>query len=243
MIGSEEQTRPAIGCLIRQSKDGRTRLERFSIERGGQKTWTRPQKERFYFLLDARGAFTVGALGARWQFETRSDTAIWVPAGLEHTLKNSGDAPSRGIVFCGTLGEGETKGEKEVPESPTVLDLHSVPQRNMVSFLSRTLHTGGGVARRAFLLSEYQTVLPGGWVPKHVHESREEICYVCKGVGKLHAGRETKTVSAGEAVRIPPGFWHSMANENEDILEYILVQAASLERDIAAKKGETGGMA
>lgn len=224
MTGNEQQNAPTTECLIAKSDSGRTGLERFRIEKGEEKTWGQAEEERFYFLLDVRGTFAVSSVGAKWKFEIHPDTAIWVPTGLEHTLRNSGDAPSRGVVFIGSLGEDEAQGEKTKGESPIVLNLHSVPQRNMVSFLSRTLYGGREVSKGVFLLSEYQTVLPGGWVPGHLHESREEVSYVCKGSGKLHVEETSKVVSPGEAVRIPAGLRHSMRNENEDVLEYILVQ-------------------
>ncbi len=73
-------------------------------------------------------------------------------------------------------------------------------------------------------LSEYQIILPGGRVPDHRHESREEVGYLCKGVGNLRLGKTNKVVIAGEAFRIPAGMRHSMSNDGEEIVEYLIAQ-------------------
>jgi len=220
MLGDSDE------LLIPEEETGQIAIERFCIAQGERRTWGPEDKERLYFLLDARGSFAVGAVGARWNYDVRPDTVLWVPVRLEYTLENSGDARMRGVVFTVDLTEVEMERRKEAPGSPTIRDLHAMPQRNMVSFLTRTVLLGKEVAAKAIELSEYQTLLPGGSVPRHFHQSREEVCYVCRGLGRLLLENETKTVSAGEAVRIRAASWHSMRNESEDVLEYILVQAS-----------------
>lgn len=229
MRGDWESMSSTAECLIENGGAARIRLERFSIEQQGQKTWKRVEEESLYFLLDARGTFTAAAVGASWRYEIRPNTAIWAPGGLEHTLRNSGDACLRAIVFV--IGQVESKmkrkHKRETRGGPIVLNLYTIPQRNMVSFLTRTLLVGADVEAKALLLSEYQTVLPGGWVPGHVHATRDEVCYVCSGRGTFHLEEGKKVVSAGEVVTIRPGAYHSMANEDEEVLEYVIAQSSS----------------
>jgi len=212
--------------LTAEEKAAQITVERFWIGKGESRTWGVEDKERLYFLLDARGSFGVRAVGARWRYGVRPDTVLWVPARLEHTLENSGDAAMRGIVFTVAVAEIETQRGKVTMEGPIVRDLQAEPQRNMVSFLSRTLLSGTDMTARAIEVSEYQVLLAGGRVPRHLHQSREEVCYVCRGLGSLLLDSKKKTVSAGEAARIPPHSWHSMINETKDVLEYVLVQTS-----------------
>lgn len=65
-------------------------------------------------------------------------------------------------------------------------------------------------------------IVPGGEIPWHVHESNSEIAYVLQGEGTLYCAankqQDTTTqtaMSAGSAVSIPPGLWHSVRNIGE----------------------------
>ena len=69
-------------------------------------------------------------------------------------------------------------------------------------------------------------VLPEGCVPEHVHETREEICYVCTDTGKLRLGNEMKIVSPRDAVRIPSRLLHHMTSSREVMLEYTCIHVA-----------------
>lgn len=224
MPGDEDTKGTLTERLVERGKRDRTTLDRLFLGRGDESSIPRDEHERLYFFLDARGAFSTSSLGARWQYRLRSDTAVFVPAGVEHRLTNSGDAPLRAIVFTARLPEGERASEPR--GGPTFADLHDVPQRNMTSFLTQTLFAGADVKAHVFVLSEYQTILPGGCVPRHVHEIREELCYVCSGQGNLHLEGSDRVIRAGEAARIPPGAWHSMTNEGNAALEYIIAQSS-----------------
>jgi mannose-6-phosphate isomerase-like protein (cupin superfamily) len=50
------------------------------------------------------------------------------------------------------------------------------------------------------------------------------MCYVLCGSGILTRQDEMQAVCAGEAVLIPSNVAHSMANENEEVLEYGIAQ-------------------
>lgn len=210
--------------LIPRKGAGRIRLERFWIAPGDQKTWRREGEESLYFLLDARGSLAINALGAQWKHDIRPDLVLWVPGGLEHTFKNSGDAPLRGIVFSSRIAEiAPDRGKKQVG-GPMIWDLQAIQQKIMVSFLSRPILSSANMRTKAFHLSEYQIILPGGHVPDHTHESRDEVGYLCKGSGYLSFKKNRRVVSAGEAFHIPAGAQHSMSNEGEEVVEYLIVQ-------------------
>jgi mannose-6-phosphate isomerase-like protein (cupin superfamily) len=54
---------------------------------------------------------------------------------------------------------------------------------------------------------------PGQATQRHYHERSEEIYFVTKGSGELEVDGETRTVRRGDAILIPPGAWHTLAND------------------------------
>ena len=64
---------------------------------------------------------------------------------------------------------------------------------------------------RAQSLAE-ATVRPGQATRRHRHAQAEEIYYILNGAGMITVGREQQAVGAGDAVLIPPGEWHHIAN-------------------------------
>jgi mannose-6-phosphate isomerase-like protein (cupin superfamily) len=54
---------------------------------------------------------------------------------------------------------------------------------------------------------------PGQATQRHYHGRSEEIYLVTKGAGELEIDGETRTVRRGDAIVIPPGAWHALAND------------------------------
>jgi mannose-6-phosphate isomerase-like protein (cupin superfamily) len=59
------------------------------------------------------------------------------------------------------------------------------------------------------------TVPPGEETIEHYHRSSEEIYRFIQGEGRMRLGSEEATVSAGDAVVIPPGAPHKLWNTGE----------------------------
>jgi mannose-6-phosphate isomerase-like protein (cupin superfamily) len=57
------------------------------------------------------------------------------------------------------------------------------------------------------------TLEPSQATQRHHHERTEEIYLVTKGSGSLEVDGETRTVRPGDAIRIPPGAWHTLEND------------------------------
>ena len=57
------------------------------------------------------------------------------------------------------------------------------------------------------------TLEPGQATIRHHHRVSEEIYVVTKGSGRLEVDGETRRVSRGEAILIPPGAWHTLEND------------------------------
>ncbi|MBW1990287.1 MAG: cupin domain-containing protein [Deltaproteobacteria bacterium] len=70
---------------------------------------------------------------------------------------------------------------------------------------------------------------PGGHTPKHSHGWEHEI-FIHAGEGHMLLGGETRPVSAGAAVFIPPGMEHQIQNTGRQPLMVVcLVPAAAPE--------------
>jgi mannose-6-phosphate isomerase-like protein (cupin superfamily) len=54
---------------------------------------------------------------------------------------------------------------------------------------------------------------PGQATQRHYHERTEEIYLVTKGQGELEVDGETRIVRRGDAILIPTGAWHTLAND------------------------------
>ena len=68
---------------------------------------------------------------------------------------------------------------------------------------------------------------PGAAVKPHYHKTHEEIYYLLRGSGRMRVGEEWQDVTAGDAVYIPAGLVHSLANTGaEDIILVVVVGPA-----------------
>jgi mannose-6-phosphate isomerase-like protein (cupin superfamily) len=54
------------------------------------------------------------------------------------------------------------------------------------------------------------TVPAGVATQRHYHRVSEEFYYILEGSGKMTIGTAMRDVSAGDAILIPPGEWHSI---------------------------------
>jgi quercetin dioxygenase-like cupin family protein len=63
----------------------------------------------------------------------------------------------------------------------------------------------------------YSVFTPGTAVGMVSHEV-EEVAYVLSGRGELRTNGEPVPVAAGQAVHIPAGFWHAVANTGDEDL-------------------------
>jgi len=67
-------------------------------------------------------------------------------------------------------------------------------------------------------------VLPGERLSLQRHGFRSEHWYVVRGVATVQLGERSFVLAAGQAVDIPLGAWHRLANPGSDLLVLIEVQ-------------------
>jgi len=65
------------------------------------------------------------------------------------------------------------------------------------------------------------TLRPGQATRPHRHLMTEEIYYVLGGEGLMTMDTDRQAVCSGDAVLIPPGAWHSIANTGERDLVFL----------------------
>jgi len=62
---------------------------------------------------------------------------------------------------------------------------------------------------------------PGSSTIPHYHVKTEEIYYLLEGEGLMRVGDETRRVSAGDAIAIPPGQIHQITNTGGETLKFL----------------------
>jgi mannose-6-phosphate isomerase-like protein (cupin superfamily) len=63
------------------------------------------------------------------------------------------------------------------------------------------------------------TLEPGQATERHYHRASEEIYLMTAGSGLLEIDGETRRVTAGDAILIPPGAWHTIENDGTEQLK------------------------
>lgn len=72
---------------------------------------------------------------------------------------------------------------------------------------------------------------PGAATTPHYHPRAEEIYYILSGHGSMRLGAETRDVSVGDAIAIPPGLTHQIVNTGHDTLLFLCCCAPGYEHD------------
>ncbi len=109
--------------------------------------------------------------------------------------------------------------------------IRNIRQEEVLS--RRYIAHGGGLATMLFDSGELQGILffafallkPGKVLESHV-DPYEEIYYLLQGQGMMTVGDEQQKVSAGDAIWLPYGVPHSLANDGDE--DCIIVVAAAM---------------
>jgi mannose-6-phosphate isomerase-like protein (cupin superfamily) len=75
------------------------------------------------------------------------------------------------------------------------------------------------------------TLEPGQATERHYHRASEEIYLMTAGSGVLEIDGETRRVTAGDAILIPPGAWHTLENDGTDPLKLMCCCAPPYSHD------------
>jgi len=69
----------------------------------------------------------------------------------------------------------------------------------------------------------------GGSTIEHYHVKTEEIYYITHGQGRIRIEGESREVSAGDAIAIPPGRKHKLWNTGAEVLRLLCCCAPAYE--------------
>ncbi len=121
-----------------------------------------------------------------------------------------------------------------------IADLKEIPGRTYPA-RRRTQNLVGGASPiqcKNFCMG-YVTLEPkGGQVPWH-NQEQEEVYFVLEGAGEMCLGEERRTVTAGQAVYIPPGVYHQLTNTGDTPMRMIYCYGPA--GDVAHWKQELSG--
>jgi mannose-6-phosphate isomerase-like protein (cupin superfamily) len=121
-----------------------------------------------------------------------------------------------------------------------VIDLESVEGRRYPAG-RRTKNVVGGASPlqcRNFAIGLVALDPEGGQVPWH-NQEQEEVYFVLEGTGEMCLGDEISTLSAGQAVEIPPRAFHQITNIGSTVLR--LVYCYGPATDVAHWRQELDG--
>ncbi len=69
----------------------------------------------------------------------------------------------------------------------------------------------------------------GGMVPKHKHDTEEEVMYFLQGTGQFITEDEVIDLRPGICIYNPPGSYHSIVNTGNEILKFVWIYSPQLE--------------
>jgi len=72
---------------------------------------------------------------------------------------------------------------------------------------------------------------PGQKTTPHYHPQTEEIYYILSGKGRMDLADEQREVGIGDAIAIPPGVTHQIANTGQEMLVFLCCCAPGYEHE------------
>lgn len=69
----------------------------------------------------------------------------------------------------------------------------------------------------------------GSMVPKHKHDTEEEVMYFLQGKGQFITDDEVIELRPGICIYNPPGSYHSIVNTGDEILKFVWIYSPQLE--------------
>lgn len=68
----------------------------------------------------------------------------------------------------------------------------------------------------------------GGMVPKHKHDTEEEVMFFLQGKGQFITDEEVIELKPGICIYNPPGSNHSIVNTGDEVLKFVWIYSPQL---------------
>ena len=81
----------------------------------------------------------------------------------------------------------------------------------------------------------YAMLQEGKAYEAHAHGDHEEVYYIISGIGEMTVNGETRAIRDGDAVFIPAGFTHSIANRGQEFLVFLAFSSQVPDRAAGAE--------
>ena len=160
------------------------------------------------FVLSGTATLYLDGLG---HHELTPDTAAYIASGESYSIENDGPEPLVALVV----------------DAPTPADARHAGARQpqvTVNFATQP-DEEAGIGRTFRLLvdpdvgcagfTQFMGEIPVGRAPDHSH-TYDEVVYVVKGEGFLHMAGETRPITAGSCIYLPPLHTHCLENAGTD---------------------------
>ena len=176
------------------------------------------EDEFSYYLLSGRGSLAFPKHSSQSRYTIDPDTAMWVPAGMKHTIVNTGEGPFRCLAaHCRT--QSQQKGRTRI------VGMSQFQVHNLVGFISRTVFSPeilatSGASRTIGV--DLETLTPKSTLGSHEHE--EEILYMLRGKGYVRIDTKDFPVRPGSVVYTAPHIIHSVHNTEDDNFQYLVYE-------------------
>jgi mannose-6-phosphate isomerase-like protein (cupin superfamily) len=172
---------------------GIARYGGMTVDAGGaSKSVAYPLEEQVYFITDGAGQLQYG----EQKVSVRRNDFMYLPAGIGHSLSNSGSAPLRAILMGFKLPAGAP--DSAAPSKPLLANTDDVKLQVIGGHPPSTLYqlmigdvrsardkiAAGHVLTSLFIME----ITPGGTNFPHHHDREEEIYLLLEGTGDIVAG-------------------------------------------------------
>jgi mannose-6-phosphate isomerase-like protein (cupin superfamily) len=146
-------------------------------------------------------------------YPVRRGQAVFVPAGAEHSYRNSG---VERLIIVGALAPPVASADPAV--APALMDEQRIPPTVMGERNFRVL-VSPEVGCRS--MTQFTGIIPTGHAPLHAHP-HEEAVYIISGRGRLWIeDQSVGELRPGSVVFFPIGVRHTLENTGEEPLKVL----------------------
>jgi mannose-6-phosphate isomerase-like protein (cupin superfamily) len=164
--------------------------------------------EQSLFVLSGTATLYLDGLG---HHELTPDTAAYVASGESYSIENDGPGPLVVLVV-----DAPTPADGDGPElGARKFTVNFATQPDEEAGIGRTFRLLVTPEVGCAGFTQFMGEIPVGRAPDHSH-TYDEVVYVVKGEGFLHMAGETRPISAGSCIYLPPLHVHCLENAGDD---------------------------